>query len=346
MPSTAAQLLALPTERLAGWRDRVDARLAELLPAAAQGLDAAMRDATLGPGKRLRPLLLLATGHALEGPADALLDLACAVEMVHAASLVLDDLPCMDDAQLRRGRPAMHVRHGEDVAMLAAVALLTQAFAVVAAAPGLDGEVRARLVTVLCEAVGARGLVRGQYRDLREGAAPRSLHAIAEANDQKTGVLFAAALEMAALAAGAPAAVPALRGAAGEVGQAFQLRDDLEDGSADTVVLLKDRHQDAGKSTMVGLLGRAAVQQRMHAHLQRAETLLREALSEDDTLVLLLRQAFGSPAAALPPVTAAAAAAPTAAPAPRRRAPAVLGLAGAAVAAMGTSASDGRPRAS
>lgn len=293
---------ATPLQSLVpAWHARVDRRLAELLPplADADGVAAAMRDAVLAPGKRLRPLLMLAAGRTLGCDAAALLDAACAVEMVHAASLVLDDMPCMDDARLRRGRPTVHLCHGEDAAVLAAVALLAQACATVAALPGLDGALRARVVCVLCEAVGPQGLVRGQFRDLREGATARTLQAIAEANDQKTGVLFACALEIAALVAGAPHAVAALRAAATEVGQAFQLKDDLEDGGAAEPVG-KDRHQDTGKSTMVALLGRAAVKQQLQGHLARAEALVRDVLPDGEVLVGLLRHAFAVAGTAVP----------------------------------------------
>lgn len=278
------------------WRARVDQRLAELLPAdpGREGVAAAMRDGVLAPGKRLRPLLMLATGQALGCGSPALLDAACAVEMVHAASLVLDDMPCMDDARLRRGRPTVHLAHGEDAAVLAAIALLAQACATVAALPALDGALRARLVGVLCDAVGPQGLVRGQFRDLREGASSRTVQAIAEANDQKTGVLFACALEIAALVAGAPHAVEALRAAAVEAGQAFQLKDDLEDGIPAARAADKDRHQDTGKSTMVALLGRPAVEQRLQGHLARAEALVRRAVADSDALVGLLRLAFAA----------------------------------------------------
>ncbi|HEY1230461.1 MAG TPA: polyprenyl synthetase family protein [Ramlibacter sp.] len=273
-----------------------------------EGVAAAMRDGVLAPGKRLRPLLMLATGRALHRDSAALLDAACAVEMVHAASLVLDDMPCMDDARLRRGRPTVHLSHGEDAAVLAAIALLAQACATVAALPSLDGELRARLVRVLCEAVGPQGLVRGQFRDLREGASARTLQAIAEANDQKTGVLFACALEMAALVAGAPHAVTSLRAAAGEVGQAFQLKDDLEDGLSTSAPADKDRDQDTGKSTMVALLGRDAVEQRLRGHLVRAEMLVRRVVTDSDVLVGLLRLALAAPQptpeATAPPATA------------------------------------------
>lgn len=279
---------------LPAWRSRVDQRLAELLPVPSDGdgVAAAMRDGALAPGKRLRPLLMLAAGRALGCDSPALLDAACAVEMVHAASLVLDDMPCMDDARTRRGRPTVHLRHGEDVAVLAAVALLAQACGTVAALPGLDGALRTRVVGVLCEAVGPRGLVRGQYRDLREGGAARTLQAIVEANDQKTGVLFACALEIACMVAGAPDAVQALRAAAVELGQAFQLRDDLEDGAAGGAPSLKDPHQDAGKTTMVALLGRGAVELQLQTHLSRAEALLEEGLPDGDLPIGLLRHVF------------------------------------------------------
>ena len=302
-PATAPHLPSL----VQAWRTRVDHRLADLLPPATgrEGVGAAMRDAVLAPGKRLRPLLVLATGRALGHDSFALLDAACAVEMVHAASLVLDDMPCMDDARLRRGRPAVHLSHGEDAAVLAAVGLLAQASATVATLPGLDGNLRARLVTVLCEAVGPQGLVRGQFRDLREGASARTVQAIAQANDEKTGVLFACALEMAALVAGAPHTVACLRAAASQLGQAFQLKDDLEDGGPAAGPARKDPHQDRGKSTMVALLGRPAVERLLQGHLGRAEALVRSVIADTDALLGLLRLAL-APAHPAPAAIASA----------------------------------------
>lgn len=276
---------------------RINQRLAELLPQPANASDQvaiAMRDGVLAPGKRIRPLLMLLIGKGLAPqPPGALLDLACAVEMVHAASLMLDDMPCMDNARLRRGRMAVHARYGQDIAMLAAVALLSHACGMVAATDGLDGAARARLVVVLCDAVGLNGLVRGQYRDLHEGAAARPASEIASANAQKTGALFAAAFEMAAIACAANAATrQALRTAATDLGHAFQLRDDLEDGASAAVTITKDRHKDEGKSTMVALLGRAAVQDLLSTHLDLAQAQLRLALPLDDAALQLLRRSF------------------------------------------------------
>ncbi len=279
-------------------RSQIDSRLGELLPPPLHSHDliaAALHDGVLAPGKRIRPLLLLLVGRSLGQKSMALLDLGCAVEMVHAASLFLDDMPCMDNARLRRGRLAVHARYGEDVAMLGAVALLAHACGIAASVDGLPGELRARLVTVLCNAVGMRGLVRGQYRDLREGSAARLLEDIASTNEQKTGSLFSAGFEMAALAAGASEATrAALCLAATELGHAFQLRDDIEDYAKSPAAASKDRNKDAGKSTIVALLGLNAAEERLAGHLARAEDQLRQALPADEGVVSMVRSVFSA----------------------------------------------------
>ncbi|HZY19009.1 MAG TPA: polyprenyl synthetase family protein [Ramlibacter sp.] len=282
--------LAHPTAVL---RLQIDARLGELLPPeATDSVAQAMRAAALAPGKRLRPLLTLMAGQALGAPLPALLDAGCAVEMVHAASLVMDDLPCMDDADLRRGEPSVHVRFGEDVAMLAAVGLLMQANEVLLQAPGLDASARCQLALLLSRCVGPAGLVRGQFKDLREGAATRTVQAVVEANELKTGVLFRAALQMAAVVAHRPDAHEPLARIAADIGQAFQLRDDLEDGEG-----LASLAEDDGKSTMVALLGRRGTEQLLQDHVQRALEQLRALLGTGNLLEPVLRGVFVPPAA-------------------------------------------------
>lgn len=279
MTATAHQALS-HTHELLALRDAVEHRLDKLLPVGGERdlVGAAVRDGVLGPGKRLRPMLLMLTARDLGCQLPGIIDLACAVEMVHAASLVLDDMPCMDNATLRRGRPTVHRQYGEDVAILAAVALLSRAFGVVAAAEGVPAGCKADLVTQLSAAVGTQGLVAGQYQDLHDGGKARSAELIAQTNELKTGVLFGATLQMAATVAGArPAAREALAQVARELGQAFQLLDDLADGRSDTG---KDRHQDAGKSTLVALLGTEAVYQRLRAHLRSADHHLASACGE------------------------------------------------------------------
>ena len=157
--------------KIGSFRAQLDARLADLVPASSQPLGAAMNYAVSTPGKRLRPLLLLLIATQLGQTVDAALDAACAVEMVHAASLVLDDLPCMDDAPLRRGQPSTHARFGEDVAVLTGVALLNQAYDLLARAAHLPPQDRLDMIQALSNAVGLEGLVAGQALDLRERSA-------------------------------------------------------------------------------------------------------------------------------------------------------------------------------
>ncbi len=268
-----------------GLRTTIDQRLADLLAgtdADCEPLTQAMRRSTLAAGKRIRPMLLVLAARGLGCHSPALLDLGCALEMVHTASLILDDLPCMDNASLRRGLPSLHRCVGEDVATLAAVALLARAFALVAAVPDVPDRARTQMVGYLAEAVGSQGLGRGQYEDLHASCRPRPPQAVALTNHLKTGILFDAAMRMAARTAGADASTEsALRLFARELGQAFQLFDDLTDDRADQG---KDPHQDAGKSTLVALLGVSAARQRLAEHLSEAERLLAQVYGADQPL--------------------------------------------------------------
>lgn len=254
-------------------REALQHRLDQLLPAGEQQdlVFTAMREGTLTAGKRVRPLLLILAardlGCTVEQP--GLLDLACAIEMVHAASLMLDDIPCMDNALLRRGRPTIHYQYGENVAILAAVALLSRAFGVVVETPSLTPDCKNQAVAELSLAVGSQGLVQGQYLDLSEGSQARSSEAILLANELKTSRLFDASLQMAAIVADAsPQTRQRLRCFAQDLGQAFQLMDDLSDGLSNTG---KDANQDSGKSTLVALLGAEAVHQKLREHLRSAD---------------------------------------------------------------------------
>lgn len=258
---------------LQGLRAALQQRLDELLPVGEQQdlIFKAMREGTLVAGKRVRPLLLMLTASDLGCAVDrrGLLDLACAVEMVHAASLMLDDIPCMDNAALRRGRPTIHRQYGENVAILAAVALLSRAFGVVAEAHALPHACKTQAVAELSTAVGLQGLVQGQFLDLHEGSKARSAEAIQLTNELKTSRLFDATLQMAAIVAEAsPQVRQRLRCFALDLGQAFQLLDDLTDGVSGTG---KDINQDAGKSTLVAMLGAEVVHQRLSEHLRNAD---------------------------------------------------------------------------
>lgn len=260
--------------RSEAWPDmvgRINDRLAGLLPLAPGGaaspnpLIPSMRHALLGPGKRVRALLAWQAGRDLRADDGAALDAGCAVEMLHAASLVFDDLPAMDDAALRRGQPATHVVHGQATAMLAAVSLIAQAFGLVNGLGQLPAEARCAMVGVLAETVGSEGMAAGQLGDMTPLSCPADLRRLEQVGERKTGSLFVAAVELGALAGQADAAQRArLRRYAQHLGLAFQIADDL-----------MDEDEDAGRDTCVGLLGRAGAQAllRQHLHAARGELL-------------------------------------------------------------------------
>jgi len=248
--------------RLAHFAARVDERLPELLPGASERperVHEAMRYAVSSPGKRLRPVLTLTVAEIFGCREPAVADLACAVEMVHACSLVLDDLPSMDDARLRRGRPTTHIVFGEATALLAAFALFNRAYALVA-------EVGERLRTSrygtadmahhLAQAIGSQGLVGGQALDLESRAEAMDLARLEYIHSHKTGALFLAAAELGAMAADARRRdLERVSRYAKNLGLAFQITDDLLDAVGTTESTGKDVGKDAGKATFVTLLG-------------------------------------------------------------------------------------------
>ncbi len=219
-------------------------------------LHEAMRYAALAPGKRLRGAVVLATCDLLRGDADAALALAVALELVHASSLALDDLPSMDNATLRRGRPALHQAFGEANAILAAVALLNAAFETVARAETFRPAVRVEMGLRLARAVGADGLVGGQVADLAATGTRLGLDGLEYVHSHKTGALFIAAAEIGALAAdGKERDLRALHGYAKNLGLAFQITDDLLDYSGSPETTGKDAGMDRDKTTFVDLCG-------------------------------------------------------------------------------------------
>jgi geranylgeranyl diphosphate synthase type II len=215
-----------------------------------------MRYSLLAPGKRIRPLITVLAATHLGGSEDAALAPACAIEMVHTASLILDDLPAMDDARLRRGRPANHVEFGEDTALLAGVALLNLAFGVVADAPGLDDTTRLAIVRLLSESVGSNGIIAGQLSDLGGEGESGTTGDVELMHHQKTGSLFVAAAETGARVAGIDReSLAAIREYGRDLGLAFQTLDDLLDAAGTEALAGKDVGQDAGKATFVSLMG-------------------------------------------------------------------------------------------
>lgn len=261
------------------WRHRIDERLAELIPAATvdpRPLHESMRYCLLAGGKRIRPVLTIQVATDLGATEDDALDVACAVEMVHAASLVLDDLPCMDDASLRRGNAANHLVFGEDTAILAATALLNRAFGVIADCERLPAQTRLDLTRLLSQSVGSNGIIAGQFCDLqiRHGHGD-DVAGLTEMYGQKTGALFVAALEAGARVAGVDDAwVRAVREYGVNLGLAFQLLDDLLDTFGAREDIGKDTGQDDEKSTLASRLGAHGTQQEVHRYIESAASAL------------------------------------------------------------------------
>lgn len=265
--------------RLHSWKADVDVWLASWVealtsaddaPAELRELRQAIAYSVLAPGKRIRPLLTMAATDACGGSPDHALAVGCAVELVHAYSLVHDDLPSMDDDDMRRGRPTSHVVHGEGVAILVGDALQAEAFSVIASLQGLDADRRIRLVECLSGAIGVVGMVGGQYLDVTAAGAD-----VAGVHRLKTAALLAASVEAGGIVAGADEPTcDALRTFGTDLGQLFQQVDDLLDETATSEQLGKPAGSDRDRSlqTAISTDGlAAAVSQADHLY-QRLQT--------------------------------------------------------------------------
>lgn len=271
---------ALPDQIIKS-RAEIEARLAALLPegsAAPARLRECLAHTLLAPGKRFRPLLTVLIANDLGASCDGIVDVACAGEMVHTASLILDDLPCMDDAPLRRNRASAHVAFDESTAILSAVELLSRAFGVIARAEDITPDVRAVLSSMLARTVGANGLIAGQLADLSNTSGDASVEEIERLNQLKTGALFDFAVLSAAHMAGADAAVTAaLSEFSKQLGLAFQLLDDVKDVMMSDASAEKSTGRDVGKDTIVALTGSAASLARLGTYLRDAKSALEDA---------------------------------------------------------------------
>lgn len=263
---------------------RIERVLDAALPPGGERLGDAMRYAVLGGGKRIRARLVYAAGR-LAGAAPMLLDRAAgAVEMLHAYSLVHDDLPAMDDDDLRRGRPAAHIRFGEAAAILAGDALQALAFEQLAS-EDVPAAIAARWTRLLARAAGFRGMVGGQMADMdseggdgRSGDGPLALAELEDMHRRKTGALLHASVMLGAAAGGAEgqglddAEAAALDRFGAEIGLAFQIRDDVLDVTVATRQLGKPQGADRrrGKATYAGLLGIDAAQAEAQRRWRRA----------------------------------------------------------------------------
>jgi farnesyl diphosphate synthase len=270
----------------------IDAALDDLLPRGGRLADA-MRYAALAPGKRLRPFFLIETAGLMGVSGDSVIRAACALELIHAYSLIHDDLPCMDDDDLRRGRPTTHKAFDEATAVLAGDALQTLAFEVLAsAATHPHGSVRAGLVLILARAAGQAGMAGGQMLDLSGDADIERMQAL------KTGALILAAFEMAlALSDPDPLAQDLLTGFGRDLGLAYQIADDLLDAEGDSQALGKaagGKDAAKGKANLVTVMGIQAARDRLaelrQSALRRIEIFGDKATSLRDALDFVLER--------------------------------------------------------
>jgi farnesyl diphosphate synthase len=254
-----------------------DAGKAGAAPAGSD-LAEAMRYAVLGGGKRLRPFLLMQSTRLFGVSEEASLDAACALECVHCYSLVHDDLPAMDNDDLRRGRPTVHKAYDEATAILVGDGLLTIAFEIMSSpSTNPDPAIRSELVLHLARASGWHGMVLGQALDLTIGQKGFDKEDVAAMQALKTGALFRFACEAGAILGRASTSErAALISYAAAFGQAFQLADDLLDAEGDAATLGKAVAKDAGqgKATLIALLGTDAARKRLQVLLREAEAAL------------------------------------------------------------------------
>jgi geranylgeranyl pyrophosphate synthase len=272
--------------RVPGYRSRVDAALERRLPAPDSEpavFHQAMRYSALGPGKRLRPLLAYATGEVLGIDPVQIDPIAVSIEMLHAYSLVHDDLPAMDDDDLRRGRPTTHIVYDDATAILVGDALQALAFEVLAADAAYAGqpETRCKLVAALADATGSQGMVGGQVMDLAaEGNWVEARH-LEKMYALKTGCLIRAAIVMACHCKSDidPADFAALDRFSQTIGLAFQVKDDLLEVEESTETIGKSQGSDEknSKATYPALFG-------LETARERSETLYRDATAELDPL--------------------------------------------------------------
>lgn len=244
-------------------------------------LNSAMRYAVLDGGKRLRPLLVLAASEAVNGNPQAALRAACAVELIHAYSLVHDDMPCMDNDVMRRGKPTVHVQFGEAQALLAGDALQALAFELLTPDDGsVDISTQAHLCRMLAQAAGGQGMAGGQAIDLASVGISLDSEQLHSMHRLKTGALLQASVLMGTRCGSAPEAVThALREYGAAIGLAFQVVDDILDVTADSATLGKTAGKDAAhdKPTFVSLMG-------LDPAKTYAQQLLARALTSLDTL--------------------------------------------------------------
>lgn len=282
-------------------RGLIEQRLSEIIPSKTTWpvrLHEAQRHALLSPGKRFRPLLcvFIAQGGGVKtGPdLDAAISTGCVAEMVHAASLILDDLPCMDDADLRRNQPTTHIAFDESTAILSATSLLNRAFGALSRLDQVPADRRIEMIDLLSYAVGSKGLIAGQMADLANTDKGTTIAEIERLNTLKTGALFDFSVDAAAILSGMHASQrAALKDFSYNLGLAFQLLDDVKDAVMNDAEAEKSVNRDIGKATILAVAGSAASRKKLNEYLSHAKAALQRADLENlDVMTAILDNQF------------------------------------------------------
>lgn len=268
----------------AEYKQAIESRLRELT-AGSDRLHQAMAYSLLAPGKRIRPILVMEFCRLCSGDAMQALDAACAVEMLHTYTLIHDDLPCMDNDELRRGLPTNHMVYGEWLALLAGDALQAEAFGTVLRS-SLPDDRRAAAARILAEAAGADGVCMGQLMDIDGEGRELSEEEITELNRKKTSALIEAACMMGCVCAGSYEKIRPAREFGAALGLAFQLRDDIMDTEASSEQMGKPSGSDKrnGKSTMAALYGAEKCREMISAGTAEAVEILQREFPGSEEL--------------------------------------------------------------
>ena len=287
-----------PDSDLRQLRQSIDEKLASILPKEspiAEPMLEAMRYAVLGGGKRIRPLLTCTVCSALEGGFENALLPGCAIELIHAYSLIHDDLPAMDDDDLRHGRPSTHKKFGEAIAILAGDSLHSLAFQSIVRAPDISEDTKVKAISALAEAAGWRGMSGGQCLDINSEGRRLSIDQLRSLHVAKTGALIRTSFQIGALCAGEDEDsknFQVLTKVGSNIGLAFQIVDDILDVTSDSETLGKPSQSDneAEKNTFPKLMGIEKSQEEANELLTSSLQLLCDSGIENSTLASLLQQ--------------------------------------------------------
>ncbi len=287
-----------PNNDLKKLRRSIDTKLASILPKdsdIAQPMLEAMRYAVLGGGKRIRPLLTCTVCSALDGKFDDALLPGCAIELIHAYSLIHDDLPAMDDDDIRHGRPSTHKQFGEAIAILAGDSLHSLAFQSIVNAPFISKKTKIKAIAALAEAAGWRGMSGGQCLDINSEGKRLHIDQLRSLHAAKTGALICTAFQIGALCAGADEDSEQYRivtQVGEDIGLAFQIVDDILDVTSDSETLGKPSQSDemAEKNTFPQLMGIEKSQEEANKLLESSLQLLRDGGIENPALASLLQK--------------------------------------------------------